>query len=296
VARYRLRFVLQEFDLPRGVTVIGRSLECHLTIEDPLVSRRHARIVVGDGGAQIEDLESRNGVKVNGATIKQPTTLRNGDRLRIGTQELVFSRVDEAGRSHSRTTGQLRLCANCRQPYPREMLACPTCEATEQTDDETLTATGSGGSHRWTMQLFVEALERALRLGRVVDAEQLARRATGQVDEQVASGVSVDLDALAALAVQVVATSAATGDAAWVIWVTEIYGRCGEIPPPEIVELLVESTSRHPEELREAISDLLERLRPTADRASREQLDGLTRLEQLGGEPMLEQAATPDWT
>jgi pSer/pThr/pTyr-binding forkhead associated (FHA) protein len=67
LARYRLRFVLQEFDLPRGATIIGRSLECHLTIDDPLVSRQHARITVGDDGAQIEDVGSRNGVRVNGA-------------------------------------------------------------------------------------------------------------------------------------------------------------------------------------------------------------------------------------
>ena len=296
MARYRLRFVLQEFDLPRGVTVIGRSLECHLTIEDPLVSRRHARISVADGGAQIEDLGSRNGVKVNGAAIKQATTLRNGDRLRIGTQELVFSRVDETGRAHSRTTGQLRLCANCRQPYPREMLACPQCEATEQTDDETLTATGSGSSHRWTMQLFVEALERALRLGRVVDAEQLARRATTQVDELVATGAVVDVDGLAALSIQVVATTAATGDPAWAVWVTDVYGRCRQIPPHAVVGALADAALTHPAALRDAIADLLDRLRPTADRASREELDGLTRLEQMSGEPMLDEVATPDWS
>jgi hypothetical protein len=270
-------------------------LDAHLTIEDPLVSRKHARIVVSDAGAHIEDLASRNGVKVNGAAIKQPTPLRNGDRLRIGTQELVFTRVDETGRSHSRTTGQLRLCAKCRQPYPREMLACPSCEATEQTDDETLTATGSGNSHRWTMQLFVEALERALRLGRVVDAEHLVRRATAQVDEVIAAGGAIDVDGLAALALQVVATSLATGDPEWAVWVTDIYGRCEQIPPREVVERLVDMASIHPERVRDAVVDLLERLRPTVDRASREELDGLTRLERLSGEPMLAEVATPDW-
>jgi hypothetical protein len=287
--------VLQEFDLPRGVTIIGRSLDCHLTIEDPLVSRRHARIVVAESGAQIEDLGSRNGVKVNGAAIKQSTTLRNGDRLRIGTQELVFSRVDETGRSHSRTTGQLRLCAKCRQPYPREMLACPGCEATEQTDDETLTATGSGSSQRWTMQLFVEALERALRLGRVADAEQLARRASSQVDEVIAAGSGVDVDGLAALSVQVVATTVATGDPAWAVWVADVYARCEQIPPLEVVERLVDAAATHPDRLRQAIADLLERVRPAVDRASREELDGLTRLERLSGEPRLAELATPNW-
>jgi hypothetical protein len=298
VARYRLRFVLQEFDLPRGVTVIGRSLDCHLTIEDPLVSRRHARIVVGEGGAQIEDLSSRNGVKVNGAPIAQATTLRNGDRLRIGTQELVFSRVDEAGRAHSRTTGQLRLCANCRQPYPREMFACPSCEATEQTDDETLTATGSGSSQRWTMQLFVEALERALRLGRVADAEQLARRAITQVDELLAAGGAPDAESLGALAVQVVAASFATNDCAWALWAIDVYGRCGQIPADDVVERFAALAERYAHAVRPALTELLVRVRSGARDVSRDEMVTLARLEALVGdeeEPQLEDAASPDW-
>jgi FHA domain len=296
VARYRLRFVLQEFDLPRGVTVIGRSLDCHLTIEDPLVSRKHARLIVSDAGAQIEDLSSRNGVKVNGAPIGQPTVLRNGDRLRIGTQELVFSRVDEGGRgAHSRTTGQLRLCANCRQPYPREMIACPSCEATEQTDDETLTATGSGSSQRWTMQLFVEALERALRLGRIGDAEQLARRATTQVDELLAAGTNADTEALGELAMQVAATTLVTNDPTWAIWAVEVYARCAQIPPPAVVERFAAVAEHHPDALRPALADLLARVRPTANDASSDDLTTLARLEELGNDGVLDDVAPPDW-
>lgn len=293
MARYRLRFVLQEFDLPRGTTLVGRSLDCHLTIEDPLVSRRHARIVVTDGGAHIEDLGSRNGVKVNGAPIRQATLLRNGDRLRIGTQELVFSRVDEAARGHSRTTGQLRLCANCRQPYPREMLACPSCEATEQTDDETLTASGPSLSHQWSMQLFVEALERALRLGRISDAERLVRRASAQVEELLAAGGRVEETALAALGAQAAATTVATGDPAWTVWVLEIYGRCAKIPPRSVIERLVKVIEKHPRVVREAIMALNERLQPLTEQASRAELDVLELLNEIGSEDALE--ASGDW-
>jgi FHA domain-containing protein len=294
VARYRLRFVLQEFDLPRGVTLIGRSLDCHLTIEDPLVSRRHARIVIVAGGAQVEDLGSRNGVKVNGASVKQPTMLRNGDRLRIGTQELVFTRVDETGRAHSRTTGQLRLCANCRQPYPREMLACPGCEATEQTDDETLTASGSSLSQKWSMQLFVEALERALRLGRILDAEGLIRRAAAQVEELVAAGSHVDEVALAALAVQAAMTTMATSNPAWAVWAIEIYGRCLCIPPVAVVDRLADAVDQHPTGLRDALGLLAERLAPLASSGSAADLEVLARLSELGQEPVYDDIATAD--
>src|SRR3984957_271042 len=186
--RYRLRFVLQELDLPQGGTIIGRSLDCHLTLEDPLVSRRHARIVVDERGAHIEDMGSRNGVRVNGAVIRDPMALRNGDRVRIGTQDFVFCCVDPGGRAHSRTTGQLRLCANCRLPYPRELLACPNCEATEQTDDDTLTGSGRSAAHAWNVQLMVESLEGALRLSRLEDAERIVQRAIAQIEEVIVAG------------------------------------------------------------------------------------------------------------
>ena len=86
MARYRLRFLLQEIDLPRGATLLGRSPECHVTLEDPLVSREHARIAIYEQSATCEDLGSRNGVKINGLAMKGPTRLKDGDRVRIGTR------------------------------------------------------------------------------------------------------------------------------------------------------------------------------------------------------------------
>jgi hypothetical protein len=260
LVRYRLRFVLQELDLPQGGTIIGRSLDCHLTLEDPLVSRRHARIVVDETGARIEDMGSRNGVRVNGAVIHEPVALRNGDRVRIGTQDFVFCCVDPAGRAHSRTTGQLRLCANCRLPYPRELLACPNCEATEQTDDDTLTGSGRSAAHAWNVQLMVESLERALRLSRLEDAERLVQRAIAQIDEVVGSGIPLDMDALAALAVQAAATSLASNDPAWAHWVLDVYGRIGRVPPLEVIERVGEIGGKHTHLFSEAFDRLLVRL------------------------------------
>jgi hypothetical protein len=261
LVRYRLRFVLQEFDLPQGGTIIGRSLDCHLTLEDPLVSRRHARIVVDESGARIEDMGSRNGVRVNGAVIREPLALRNGDRVRIGTQDFVFCCVDPAGRAHSRTTGQLRLCANCRLPYPRELLACPNCEATEQTDDDTLTGSGRSAAHAWTVQLMVESLERALRLSRIEDAERIVKRAIAQVEELVVTGGTVDGEALAALSTQAAATTLASGDPAWARWVMTIYARTRRIPPLEVINRLSDVAQRHPALSRQALGDMIDAIR-----------------------------------
>ncbi|HEY3818681.1 MAG TPA: FHA domain-containing protein [Polyangiaceae bacterium] len=282
MARYRLRFLLQEFDLPRGITVIGRSLDCNLTIEDPLVSRQHASIIVDDEGGSVEDMGSRNGVRVNGLQVRGATPLRDGDRVRIGTQDFVFCRVDPLGKAHSKTTGVLRLCAKCRLPYPREMVACPNCEATEQTDEETLSGSfGSENQTAWSVQLLVEALERALTLGRLSDAERIARRATAQVEELVVAGGAIDTKALAALAAQAVATTLATNDPTWVLWAIDIYRRTDRVPPIEVVERVGEAASKHQGVVRAALATLLQHLDGTARTSSPSDVDSIARLEQM---------------
>jgi predicted component of type VI protein secretion system len=130
-ARYRLRFLLQEFDLPPGHTLIGRGDDCHITVFDPAISRRHARIFVDDEHAILEDLGSRNGCRVNGVPVREPTALNDGDRIRIGTQELVLSEVRAAtSQVIYRQTGSLCFCGSCRAAYAKEIDSCPHCGST----------------------------------------------------------------------------------------------------------------------------------------------------------------------
>jgi hypothetical protein len=128
--KHRLRFLLQEFNLPLGITLIGRAEDCQVTLLDPSVSRHHARIVVDDRCATIEDLQSRNGCRINGKKISGPTLLAEGDRIRIGTQELVFGSTTETSHVQRRVTGSICFCAACRTAYAKEMNVCPQCGAT----------------------------------------------------------------------------------------------------------------------------------------------------------------------
>ncbi|MGH7437310.1 MAG: FHA domain-containing protein [Polyangiaceae bacterium] len=131
--RPRIRFQHQELDLPLGATLIGRDPDCHVTLDDPLVSRKHARILVGADRVVVEDLGSRNGVLVNGLCIRRPASLRDGDRLHIGTQAFLYCEVDEVPPSMpSRPTAELGLCAGCRLPYPVKAPACPMCGSHER--------------------------------------------------------------------------------------------------------------------------------------------------------------------
>ncbi len=283
--RYRLRFLLQEFDLPRGATLIGRSSECQVTIEDPLVSRQHARIVIESDEAVLEDLGSRNGVKLNGVPIKRPTPLKDGDRLRIGTQELVFCRVEPAASANAKTTGFLRHCTSCRLPYPKEMVACPNCGATEAADqaveEETLSGQfGPNAQAAWSVQLLIEVIEKAISTGRTADAERILRRATAQVEERIASGEPVDGKQLAALSMSAAKLSMNLGDATWGAWVAQIHRRTSTVPAGPVIDSLAGLVERFPEEIGEALGDLASHCRRVAT-LSEEDLRSLTRIEQL---------------
>ncbi|MFI5301628.1 MAG: FHA domain-containing protein, partial [Polyangiales bacterium] len=165
MARYRLRLLLQEFDLPPGETLLGRSPECHVTIDDPLVSREHARVEVRGEQVFFHDLGSRNGSKVNGNHVTGSLELHDGDRLRIGNQELVFSRV-VGSRSRGRPTGSLRHCRRCGTPYPGESPTCPNCGFSPSHDDTlsgTMAARAAVASldrDSWTLQIHLELIDR----------------------------------------------------------------------------------------------------------------------------------------
>jgi predicted component of type VI protein secretion system len=71
--------------------VLGRSREADIVLNDPNVSRRHAEIAPdARGGWTVRDLNSTNGVKVNGRRITAPTSVSSGDRLALGTAEARF--------------------------------------------------------------------------------------------------------------------------------------------------------------------------------------------------------------
>jgi predicted component of type VI protein secretion system len=76
---------------PRG-GVIGRSRECDIVLEDAGISRRHAELrpLLDASAWSIEDLGSTNGVQVNGRTVQGEHELRSGDRIELGSTEIVF--------------------------------------------------------------------------------------------------------------------------------------------------------------------------------------------------------------
>lgn len=124
VSRFRLRHQSTDLELRIGEFVIGRSSTCNLVLDDALVSRQHARIVVAEQGATIEDLGSRNGIRVNGAKVEGVKSLRHLDRIGVGNQDMLLLDAD-ADRGPGRGTGER--CTKCGAVVGPSDNACAEC-------------------------------------------------------------------------------------------------------------------------------------------------------------------------
>jgi hypothetical protein len=76
-------------ELRKRRTVIGRSKDCDVQLDDPNASRRHAEVRQEGTSYWIVDLDSTNGLEVNGRRAKR-AKLDTGDKVTIGSTDLVF--------------------------------------------------------------------------------------------------------------------------------------------------------------------------------------------------------------
>jgi transcriptional regulator with GAF, ATPase, and Fis domain len=74
----------------KDITVIGRASTTDIKLDDPKVSRHHARICKSDTGYFIEDLGSLNGVFIDNELIISSRSLSNGNKVCIGSYTLIF--------------------------------------------------------------------------------------------------------------------------------------------------------------------------------------------------------------
>lgn len=96
-----------------GENIVGRGIGDVIEIEAPTISRRHARIIIGES-ITLEDLGSKNGTWLKDERLTAPHPLADGDVVKLGSATFTF-----------------RLAP--RQPKPTESIDDPQ-------DDESLTA------------------------------------------------------------------------------------------------------------------------------------------------------------
>ena len=94
---HRLIWERRVIPLEPGENVLGRDEDVAVRIDAPGISRRHARIVITQDEAILEDLGSKNGIYLREHRLAGPTALQDGDALRLGQQYLVYHRAPLKG-------------------------------------------------------------------------------------------------------------------------------------------------------------------------------------------------------
>ena len=92
---------VQELPLKVGRIIIGRTPDNDLHVDSRFVSRHHCQIVTTPHGSVIEDLNSTNGIYLQGRRVRRHN-LNDGDVIVLGKHELLY--VDERA-PHMRSAG-----------------------------------------------------------------------------------------------------------------------------------------------------------------------------------------------
>ncbi|MGN6634673.1 MAG: FHA domain-containing protein, partial [Oryzihumus sp.] len=142
--------------LPPGEHVVGRGAEAAIRIEDPDLSRRHARITVRHAGVTVEDLGSTNGTVVDGDPLAgRPQPLTTASRVVLGSSTVVLRVPGTAPAAvHEDGLGHLLVNRSPRILPPPEPVEGPRGPATPSTptsarDTPTGTRGTSGVVRRW---------------------------------------------------------------------------------------------------------------------------------------------------
>ena len=183
---FGLRWVERSVEVVTSV-LIGRAEECEVHLDDPLVSRRHASVSFADGKLWLEDLESRNGVIVNGVRAKGKLRLFGGDVLKVGACEIQVVEVRNGADSSPGSEGT----APTRRFDPLGVIG--------------------------------QLADKALNLGHSDEAERLLSGILEQLLSEAKAGIVPNREVLEKANDLVVRLLAATGRGIWLDWLVQVY-------------------------------------------------------------------------
>lgn len=244
MTRFRIRYRAIDVNLGEGDFVVGRGEECHLVLDDSLVSRRHAVLRAKLEHVLVEDLGSRNGVRVNGARIDGRAHLKNGDCLRIGSQELVIRDAPVVARNITGTL-EVIVCPQCSAPADVGDQSCERCGTRldrvgkTQLDLEVpaFDAPADVTKQRSSVTVLAGLVEKALNLKRFDEAERILSSLIGNVLVQAEAGRADEANARRAATFALVLAEAA-GRGQWIEFPFRIYSALGKLMPAESIDTI----------------------------------------------------------
>lgn len=233
--RFRLRYLKHDLELSPGVFVIGRSAECQLSLDDPLVSRRHALLHVGDGDVYIEDAGSRNGVLVGGTKIQGRQRIGDGDRITIGAQEMTLAAVAEADaprRTWAHTPAGGGPVTMVSMPVAQRDANGPT--TSPALEEQTIDRPKRGEA----LRLLGGVADKALALGNPESAERLLQNGLLEILADVRAGKDITNESVDLAARFAARLASGTGKGNWGDYVVGLYAHRRQLPPAPIVDEL----------------------------------------------------------
>ncbi len=275
--RFRLRYLQHDLELNEGTFAVGRNASCQLSLDDPLVSRRHALFEVAGNQVTIEDLASRNGVIVNGHRIEGKVPLNVGDRILIGSQELTLLAARDPQMSGNAAVGKMtlpkmRVSTPSQAFAPQHIDADPEPSMVRRADQ---------------FKLLSGVADKALAMGKAGEAERLLASALADVIESSRAGRPLPPTLVDQAAKFSAKLATATGKGGWADYVIELYAAQKRPCPAHVIDELYNAmrkvTAVDLHRLRSYVAMLrgnLPRYGP-AERFLFQRLEGLERLAAL---------------
>ena len=221
-ATRRLKLMFREIELAEGSFLIGRAPSCDLALEDPLVSRHHARIQIDRDDAAISDLGSRNGTLLNGEPLFDSHPLCHRDRIGIGSHEIVFLE----GRPGS------PVALGAREPEARR----PVRGGGDAHGDDTISLQMGGASPG----MVTAMIGKAMRAGRFDHAARLLEGKLEDYAVKAKRGVH-DIALLAEIAPLNARLASELKDGARIAWIFAAFGRARTLMPEIAFAQLLEA-------------------------------------------------------
>jgi pSer/pThr/pTyr-binding forkhead associated (FHA) protein len=221
VKRFWLEHEGQNVELRRGTLVVGRSSGCHLVLEDSMVSRRHAELIVTDETLTVKDLGSVNGLYVNARRLEGSQRLKEGDSLQIGQREFV-----------------VRGAVRESLPVSSDRLMAETMHGESGSESEDNTHVGDVFDVLGSVADKVLALDRGEEAERILSAVLLSILREAKEGRDVAASMS---ERAAGYAVRI---AFATSRPSWLDYVVELYSELRRVLPAKIVDQLYDVVRR----------------------------------------------------
>jgi hypothetical protein len=219
-----LRFGEHDVELANGETLLGRGPKSTIVLDDALVSRTHAKIVVENGAVTIEDMGSANGVLVNGERLDKKRTLVNADRVVLGQQS--FTLLLQAGSVRSEPRVSTRAVRGTLDSNPVE--------------PDRIGPTRRGDA----LDLLCGVAEKVLALGRGDEAERILSSYLRNMLQVARAKGDVDILAAEKAVTYAVRISEVTGKGTWIDYVFDLYAVRRRPLPASIVERLYETVRK----------------------------------------------------